>query len=106
MGHRGHPELDKERGAEWLELMNGGDPIDKIKGPPGEQTKLSRNAGLQLGSLGGGNHFIEICRDQQGANQAWVMLHSGSRNIGKVLAERHIDKAKGLMKKVFHRTAR
>lgn len=53
----------------------------------------------QLGSLGGGNHFIEICRDQE--DNAWVMLHSGSRNIGKTMAEVHIDKAKGLMKKYF-----
>jgi len=54
---------------------------------------------LQCGSLGGGNHFIEICLDKE--NNPWVMLHSGSRNIGKVLAETHIDKAKGLMKKYF-----
>jgi tRNA-splicing ligase RtcB len=53
----------------------------------------------QLGTLGGGNHFIEICLDTE--NNVWVMLHSGSRNIGKTLAEIHIDKAKGLMKKMF-----
>lgn len=53
----------------------------------------------QLGTLGGGNHFIEICLDTE--NHVWVMLHSGSRNIGKTLAEIHIDKAKGLMKKMF-----
>src|SRR5690606_7635843 len=51
----------------------------------------------QLGSLGGGNHFIEICLDTE--NNVWLMLHSGSRNIGKELAERHILEAKGLMKK-------
>lgn len=53
----------------------------------------------QLGTLGGGNHFIEICKDLE--NNAWVILHSGSRNIGKTLAEVHIDKAKGLMKQYF-----
>lgn len=57
------------------------------------------HADKQLGSLGGGNHFIEICQDQTG--EAWVMLHSGSRNIGKTLADIHITKAKGLMKKYF-----
>lgn len=56
-------------------------------------------AALQLGTLGGGNHFIEICADEE--NNAWLMLHSGSRNIGKTLAEKHIDKAKGLMKQYF-----
>lgn len=54
---------------------------------------------LQIGTLGGGNHFIEICQDTEGG--AWIMLHSGSRNIGKVLAEKHIDKAKDLMKSYF-----
>lgn len=53
----------------------------------------------QLGTLGGGNHFIEICLDTE--NNVWVMLHSGSRNIGKTIAEIHIDKAKGLMKRMF-----
>lgn len=53
----------------------------------------------QLGTLGGGNHFIEICQDTN--NDAWVVLHSGSRNLGKTLAEVHIDKAKDLMKRYF-----
>lgn len=53
----------------------------------------------QLGSLGGGNHFIEVCLDQ--ASNVWVMLHSGSRYIGKAAAEYHIDKAKDVMKKLF-----
>lgn len=53
----------------------------------------------QMGSLGGGNHFIEICQDQRG--DAWVMLHSGSRNVGKTLADVHINRAKGLMKQYF-----
>ena len=50
----------------------------------------------QLGSLGGGNHFIEVCLDTE--NFVWLMLHSGSRNIGKELADRHISTAKGLWK--------
>jgi tRNA-splicing ligase RtcB len=49
---------------------------------------------LQLGTLGGGNHFIEVCLDTE--NFVWLMLHSGSRNIGKELAERHISTAKSL----------
>jgi tRNA-splicing ligase RtcB len=52
----------------------------------------------QMGSLGGGNHFIEVCLEQGGADEGrvWLMLHSGSRNIGKELAERHISVAKSL----------
>lgn len=48
----------------------------------------------QCGTLGGGNHFVEVTHDTEGA--VWLMLHSGSRNIGKELAERHIDAAKAL----------
>lgn len=39
----------------------------------------------QVGSLGGGNHFIELQQDERGT--AWVMVHSGSRNVGKQMAE-------------------
>lgn len=60
---------------------------------------LRAKAISQLGSLGGGNHFIELCLDQE--SNAWVMLHSGSRNIGKSLAEIHISKAKDEMKQLF-----
>ncbi|MEU5639290.1 RtcB family protein [Streptomyces milbemycinicus] len=48
----------------------------------------------QMGSLGSGNHFIEFCLDEAGS--VWLMLHSGSRNIGKELAEYHIGEARKL----------
>lgn len=48
----------------------------------------------QMGTLGGGNHFIEVCLDEQ--RQVWVMLHSGSRGIGNLLAQHHIEVARGL----------
>ncbi|WP_374029065.1 RtcB family protein [Bdellovibrio bacteriovorus] len=60
--------------------------------------RLKEKAALQLGTLGGGNHFIEICTDADGS--VWVMLHSGSRNVGKSLAEEHIRHAKGEMKRL------
>lgn len=52
----------------------------------------------QMGTLGGGNHFIEVCIERGGADdgRVWLMLHSGSRNIGKELAERHMEVARGL----------
>lgn len=52
------------------------------------------HAQQQCGTLGGGNHFIELCLDTN--DGVWLMLHSGSRNLGKVLAEIHIAKAKEL----------
>ncbi|WP_329532945.1 RtcB family protein [Streptomyces sp. NBC_01450] len=48
----------------------------------------------QIGTLGSGNHFIEVCTDATGS--IWLMLHSGSRNIGKELAEYHIGVAQKL----------
>ncbi|BCJ36504.1 RNA-splicing ligase RtcB [Actinocatenispora thailandica] len=48
----------------------------------------------QLGTLGGGNHFCEVCVDT--SDSVWVLLHSGSRNIGKELAERHMAVARKL----------
>ena len=48
----------------------------------------------QLGTLGGGNHFIELCLDEE--QRVWLMLHSGSRNIGKEIAEAHIKIARTL----------
>jgi tRNA-splicing ligase RtcB len=48
----------------------------------------------QMGTLGGGNHFIEVCLDTE--QSVWLMLHSGSRNVGKVLAEHHIEIARRL----------
>ncbi len=46
----------------------------------------------QLGTLGGGNHFIELCLDE--SNHVWVMLHSGSRGIGNVIGRHFIERAR------------
>lgn len=46
--------------------------------------KEAQNALFQMGTLGGGNHFIEIQEDECGS--IWIMLHSGSRNLGKQVA--------------------
>jgi tRNA-splicing ligase RtcB (3'-phosphate/5'-hydroxy nucleic acid ligase) len=65
---------------------------DLHKGVSKQQGKAER----QMGSLGGGNHFIEICLDE--ADQVWLMLHSGSRGIGNQLAQNHISTGKNLAK--------
>lgn len=46
----------------------------------------------QLGTLGGGNHFIELCLDEN--DDVWVMLHSGSRGLGNVIGTYFIERAK------------
>ena len=61
--------------------------------------KLDRNWRKQLGSLGSGNHFIEIVLDEE--DSVWAFLHSGSRGIGNRLATLHIKAAKALMEKWY-----
>ncbi len=55
---------------------------------------LGRRVACQAGTLGGGNHFIEVCLDTD--DHVWLMLHSGSRHIGKLLADHHIEIAQRL----------
>jgi tRNA-splicing ligase RtcB len=65
-----------------LEALDGADSAEKI----------APNWRLQLGSLGGGNHFIEISADEDG--WIWLFLHSGSRGVGNKLANAHIRTAR------------
>ena len=51
----------------------------------------------QLGSLGGGNHFIELCLDE--SDRVWIMLHSGSRGIGNRIGQYFIERAKREMER-------
>lgn len=64
-----------------------------------ELEKASRRAHLHAGTLGGGNHFIEICLDT--SNDVWIMLHSGSRGIGNKIGQTFIAKAKKDMERWF-----
>ncbi|MFD9332801.1 RtcB family protein [Streptomyces sp. NPDC060028] len=60
-----------------------------------DAVKFRRDRAMrQMGSLGQGNHFCEVCIDASGS--VWLMLHSGSRNIGNELADFHINVARGL----------
>ncbi len=61
--------------------------------------KLLKTAETQFGSLGAGNHFVEVCLDER--DVVWIVLHSGSRGVGNQLANIHIDGAKALMKRYF-----
>jgi tRNA-splicing ligase RtcB len=51
---------------------------------------------LQLGTLGSGNHFIEVTVDEE--QRVWLFLHSGSRGVGNKIAQRHIEIARALCK--------
>ena len=52
-----------------------------------------------LGTLGTGNHFIEVCIDEE--QMVWIMLHSGSRGIGNAIGSYFIEKAKEEMRRYF-----
>src|SRR5688572_16835311 len=90
-------DSDKVRGsAHARQGRTLDDRLDKIVGKhPGVmkmQRQFARTWLCQLGSLGGGNHFIELCVDEQ--QRVWVMLHSGSRGIGNVIGRYFIAAAK------------
>lgn len=61
------------------------------------QKRFNETWVCQLGTLGGGNHFIELCLDE--SQQVWVMLHSGSRGIGNVMGRYFIDAARKDMRR-------
>ena len=99
------------RGGNWSGLSRYGSPgvarsawrhgksslMDRLetitnKAPGKGVHRGAANAHNQLGTLGGGNHFIEVCLDE--SNNVWVMLHSGSRGIGNQLGTRYITLAR------------
>jgi tRNA-splicing ligase RtcB len=61
--------------------------------------KSAQRAPKHLGTLGTGNHFIEVCLDEE--NVVWVMLHSGSRGIGNQIGQYFIERAKEDMRSWF-----
>lgn len=73
----------------WDTFWSGFETLpDKVQDRAGKARR-------QMGSMGGGNHFAELCVDERDG-RVWLTLHSGSRNIGKEIAEVHISAAKGL----------
>ncbi len=66
--------------------------VAKHQGIMKMQRKFAQTWICQIGTLGGGNHFIEICLDED--QRVWVMLHSGSRGIGNVIGRYFIAAAK------------
>ena len=77
-------------------LNNMGKHLDVITDKHPGLVKMLKNFhrqwGKQLGTLGGGNHFIELCLDE--SDDVWVMLHSGSRGVGNAIGRYFIAKAK------------
>ena len=89
--------FDKVRGSAHERTARQLDQrLDAIVGKHGGVMKMQRKFAqtwiCQLGTLGGGNHFIELCLDE--AQRVWVMLHSGSRGIGNVMGRYFIEAAR------------
>lgn len=85
-GHRS----DRERRADaWLRRNRPRTELDD---------RRERTARQQLGTLGSGNHFVEVCLD--GDDTVWLVLHSGSRGIGNQLAQSHIGRAKDVARRM------
>ena len=99
VGFNGHENLSQiltylgTLGAEAVRFL---DTVDTLRADLTEKRNTDAavrgRTANQLGTLGGGNHFIELTTDS--TDTVWITLHSGSRNIGKSLAERHIKIAK------------
>jgi tRNA-splicing ligase RtcB len=71
---------------------------DRLRAIEAKHPKIAgANSLVHAGSLGGGNHFIELCLDEAGA--VWVMLHSGSRGVGNRIGSYFIDAARGHVEK-------
>ena len=97
---------DNDRGA-WhsapkahAEAFKGlNDELVKIVDKHPKISQASRRASHHLGTLGTGNHFVEVCLDEAG--RVWIMLHSGSRGIGNRIGSYFIERAKHEMRRWF-----
>jgi tRNA-splicing ligase RtcB len=81
---RGHDRV-ADHAHQWLAAHRPGTELSA-----GQADRAAR----QFGTLGSGNHFVELCVDERG--RVWVVLHSGSRGIGNQLAQMHIARARQL----------
>ena len=95
-GFNQHP-ASRMRGSQLQRVGRAlNDRLDAIVGKHPGVMKMQRRFNetwlCQIGTLGGGNHFIEVCLDE--ADRLWIMLHSGSRGIGNVLGRYFIAAAR------------
>ena len=95
---RGH-----QAGGQRVGHRDGAGSDSRLAALGAPRTELSdaqrKKVAAQFGTLGSGNHFVEVCLDER--DVVWTVLHSGSRGIGNQLAQRAINEAKGLMKERF-----
>lgn len=81
----------------WTDFVEENDFIEGIWHDGNQRARMYDTASIQFGTLGSGNHFIEVSVDEQG--DVWAIVHSGSRGIGNNIARIYIDQAKRLRAK-------
>ena len=86
-----------ERGQRAFSLLS--DRLDRITSKHQAIRKAADRAILHAGTLGGGNHFVEVCLDED--DRVWVMLHSGSRGVGNRIGTYFIERARKEMERYF-----
>ena len=82
--------MDHHKEAQDEKYLPTGHDIDKMEIVKRRQVSITK----EVGTLGGGNHFIELQKDETGT--LWIMIHSGSRNLGKLVGDYYNEKAKML----------
>lgn len=87
---------DAEANCELLDLLS---QLGKIVEKHPKLERAASRAIRHAGTLGTGNHFVEVCLDED--QRVWVMLHSGSRGIGNAIGSYFIERAKEDMKRWF-----
>ncbi len=94
-------KADKARASTVCDLSTGLDGLlERHPKLLKMQKKPYRTWIRQLGTLGGGNHFIELCLDEN--NDVWIMLHSGSRGVGNIIGQYFIRLAQKDMERHIH----
>ena len=87
--------MDHHKERQDESYLPQGHDIDKLTVVKAQYISAQR----QVGTLGGGNHFIELQRDEQGL--LWIMIHSGSRNLGKQVGD-HYNKLAAMLNERWH----
>ncbi len=94
VGPASHKDLPRSAERRWYGALKTRYEAIERKHPGFAQ---KHSAAFQIGTLGGGNHFIELCLDEAG--RVWVVLHSGSRNIGNKIGGYFIARAREEMER-------
>lgn len=101
MGTGGSHNVDGLERSIWIaarsDLFKSAPASAKV--PFKDEEAFLKKSVSQVGTLGSGNHFIELCTDEN--DDVWVMLHSGSRGVGNMIGSYYIEKAKRKMEMFY-----